>query len=206
VQPKERIYEQNNRTDHGASGAGDGTTSRATSKIKLTARWQIGPETISGNTEWKMRLKKIQSTSKRLISTAGCLIFLALPQGALKGDTVDPADEKAIQERNETFVAAFNRGDIKAMAASYAPDCDFLSAEGQRVKGRDAMGKIFRQGLCGKQGAEAQAYAQLPPLPHTGRSDRRWRLGNNGPPRGKGVERTLYGDLDETRWAVVGRL
>jgi SnoaL-like protein len=123
-----------------------------TSKIKLTARWQIGPETISGNTEWKMRLEKIQSTSKRLISTAGCLIFLALPQGALKGDTVDPADEKAIQERNETFVAAFNRGDIKAMAASYAPDCDFLSAEGQRVKGRDAMEKYFAKGFAESKG------------------------------------------------------
>ena len=42
--------------------------------------------------------------------------------------------EKALQERNETFVAAFNKGDIEAMAASYATDCDFLSADGQRVK------------------------------------------------------------------------
>ena len=114
--------------------------------------------------------------------------------------------EKALQERNETFVAAFNKGDITAMAASYAADCDFLSADGKRVKGPRRTGKILRQGLCGKQGAEAQAYAQLMSLPHAGRGDRRWRVGDNRPPRGRAIERTLYGDLDEARWAVVSRL
>jgi len=60
--------------------------------------------------------------------------------------------EKAIQERNETFVAAFNKGDIKAMAASYATDCDFLSADGQRVRGRDAVEKYFAKGFAESKG------------------------------------------------------
>lgn len=62
--------------------------------------------------------------------------------------------EEALEERNEIFVAAFNRGDIKAMAASYAPDCDFLSAEGQRVKGRDALEKYFAKGFAESKGLQ----------------------------------------------------
>jgi hypothetical protein len=81
-----------------------------TYKINPTARWQTGLETISGNTQWKVRLEKIKQRSKRLISTAGCLIVLTLAQGSLAGANADPADEKALQERNETFVSAFNKG------------------------------------------------------------------------------------------------
>jgi uncharacterized protein (TIGR02246 family) len=123
-----------------------------TYKIKLTARWQTGLQAIFGNTQWKVRLKKIESTSKRLISTAAVLILLALAQGSVAGDKADPADEKALQEQNEAFVAAFNRGDIKAVAEAYAPDADFLSAQGQRVKGRDALEKYFAKGFAGSKG------------------------------------------------------
>lgn len=59
------------------------------------------------------------------IKLTGILILLALFQAALAGNKADPADEKALQERNEAFVAAFNKGDIKAMAASYAPTAIF---------------------------------------------------------------------------------
>jgi uncharacterized protein (TIGR02246 family) len=127
-----------------------------TYKIKLTGRWQIGPEIISGNTQWKVRLKKIESTRKRLISTAAALIFLAFAQGSVAGDKVDPGDEKALQEQNEAFVAAFNRGDIKAVAEAYAPDADFLSAQGQRVKGRNAVEKYFAKGFAESKGLKLQ--------------------------------------------------
>ena len=63
------------------------------------------------------------------------VILLGAAQGSVADDQSTPADEKAIRERNEAFVAAFNKGDIKAVAATYAPDGDLLSAEGKRVKG-----------------------------------------------------------------------
>jgi uncharacterized protein (TIGR02246 family) len=127
-----------------------------TYKIKLTARWQTGPEIISGNTQWKVRLEKIESTRKRLISTAAALIFLAFAQGSVAGDKADSGDGKALQEQNEAFVAAFNRGDIKAVAEAYAPDADFLSAQGQRVKGRDALEKYFTKGFAESKGLKLQ--------------------------------------------------
>jgi uncharacterized protein (TIGR02246 family) len=123
-----------------------------TYKINLTARWQTGLETIFGNTQQKMRLEKIESTGKRLISTAVFLILLALAQGSVAGDKADSGDEKALQEQNEAFVAAFNRGDIKAVAEAYAPDADFLSAQGQRVKGRDELEKYFANGFAKSKG------------------------------------------------------
>lgn len=92
------------------------------------------------------------ATRKRLISTAGVLILLALAQGSVAGDKADAADEKALQEQNEAFVAAFNSGDIKAVAEAYAPDADFLSAQGQRVKGRDALEKYFAKGFAESKG------------------------------------------------------
>jgi uncharacterized protein (TIGR02246 family) len=123
-----------------------------TYKINLTARWRTGLETFFGNMQWKVWLEKIASTRKRLISTAGVLILLALAQGSVAGDKADAADEKALQEQNEAFVAAFNRGDIKAVAEAYAPDADFLSAQGQRVKGRDALEKYFAKGFAESKG------------------------------------------------------
>ena len=119
-----------------------------TYKIKLTLPWHIGPETISGNMPLKVRLEKIESTSKRLIGTAVFLILLALAKGSVSADVADPADEKALQEQNDAFVAAFNRGDIKAVVEAYAPDCDFLSASGQRLKGRDALEKYIANGFA----------------------------------------------------------
>lgn len=123
-----------------------------TYKINLTARCRTGLETFSGNMQWKVWLGKIASTRKRLLSIAGVLILLALAQGSVADDKADAADEKALQEQNEAFVAAFNRGDLKAVTEAYAPDADFLSAQGQRLKGRDALEKYFAKGFAESKG------------------------------------------------------
>src|SRR5262245_61345092 len=53
---------------------------------------------------------------------------------------------------NDAFVAAFNRGDIKAVVQAYAPDADFLSAQGQRVRGRDELEKYFAKAFAESKG------------------------------------------------------
>src|SRR5262245_47139159 len=84
--------------------------------------------------------------------TVVVVILLGAAQGSVADDQADPADEKAIRERNEAFVAAFNKGDIKAMAETYASDADFLSAEGRRVKGRVELEKYFAKGFAENKG------------------------------------------------------
>jgi uncharacterized protein (TIGR02246 family) len=83
---------------------------------------------------------------------AAVVILLGAAQGSVADDNADPADEKAIRERNEAFVVAFNKGDIKVMAATYAPDADLLSAEGTRVKGRADLEKYFAKGFSENKG------------------------------------------------------
>ena len=87
-----------------------------------------------------------------MISVAGVLIFLAFVHAAVASDVPDAGDEKALQEQNDGFVAAFNRGDIKAVIEAYAPDCDFLSAAGQRLKGREALEKYITKGFAESKG------------------------------------------------------
>ena len=121
------------------------------------------------------------------------------------GDRAHLGDEKALQERNEAFVAAFNRGDIKAMAASYAPDCDFVSAEGQRVKGCDALEKYFARGFAESKGLKLEhTHSSLRFLtPDVAIDDGAWEI--IGRPEGK-ASKGLYTAVlmkRDGQWLVV---
>src|SRR5262244_3169480 len=80
------------------------------------------------------------------------VMLLGAAQWSVADDKADPTEEKAVRERNAAFVAAFNTGDIKAMVGTYAPDADFLSAEGKRVKGRADLEKYFAKGFAENKG------------------------------------------------------
>ncbi len=49
------------------------------------------------------------------------------------------AFEQAINELNTMVTEAFNRGDVKTCAASYAEDATLLVADRPPIKGRDAI-------------------------------------------------------------------
>jgi len=49
------------------------------------------------------------------------------------------ADEAAIRNAVEAYLAAFNRGDAKAVAANWAEDGEYVSPSGRRFKGRPAI-------------------------------------------------------------------
>jgi uncharacterized protein (TIGR02246 family) len=133
------------------------------------------------------------------------VLVLGLAPGLVAGDKADPADEKALQERNETFVAAFNKGDIKAMAACYAPDCDFLSAEGQRVKGREALEKYFAKGFAESKGLKLKhGHSSLRFLtPVVAIDDGTWEI--IGRPEGKAAKGLYTAVLmkREGQWLIV---
>src|SRR4051794_38933349 len=96
-------------------------------------------------------------------AAATVIILLCTTQGAGADDKGNPADVKALEAHNEAFMAAFNKGDVKAMAEAYAPDADFLSAEGRRVKGRAELERYFAKGIAESKGLR---------LTHTNRSVR----------------------------------
>src|SRR5262249_53729397 len=73
--------------------------------------------------------------------TAMVLVLLAAAlsggrQGWAQPPKVNSADEEALREFHREFVAAYNKGDARAVAAFYAPDADFVGFRGDAYHGR----------------------------------------------------------------------
>jgi uncharacterized protein (TIGR02246 family) len=55
----------------------------------------------------------------------------------------------AIQQLNDQWLAAFNKGDAAAVAAMYTADAYVLPAGGEMVKGRPAIEAMWKQQMAG---------------------------------------------------------
>jgi uncharacterized protein (TIGR02246 family) len=55
-----------------------------------------------------------------------------------------PEDEAALLKNAEAFVAAFHKGDAKALAAFWNPDGDYTDQTGRKWQGRKAIEKAFK--------------------------------------------------------------
>jgi uncharacterized protein (TIGR02246 family) len=68
------------------------------------------------------------------------------------------ADEAAIRKAVESYVAAFNQGDAKALAAMWAPEAVYTNPlNGEQVVGREAIEKQFAAVFEGAKGAKLEA-------------------------------------------------
>jgi uncharacterized protein (TIGR02246 family) len=65
-------------------------------------------------------------------------------------------DEKALRQIQSAFVKAFNAGDAKALAAFWAPDGEFVDAEGRSFRGRGAIEKEFAAFFAESKGVTLQ--------------------------------------------------
>jgi uncharacterized protein (TIGR02246 family) len=84
------------------------------------------------------------------------MVVVLLPAAPLWADQPkeNPADVKALQELHRTFLAAFNKGDAKAVAALYAPDGDRLDLTGEMIAGRAEIEKAYVTFFAQRQGAK----------------------------------------------------
>ena len=73
------------------------------------------------------------------------IVLLSILSGTpLQGAAV-PADARsAIDASNSNWVPALKHGDAAAVAAPYADDAVFVTAQGFVVKGRDGVGQLMR--------------------------------------------------------------
>jgi uncharacterized protein (TIGR02246 family) len=69
------------------------------------------------------------------------------PKGEEKG-------ELGKGKRAQAFLAAFNRGDAKAVAAFWTPDGDYVDQVGHKHKGRAALEKLYEKVFAGNKGAK----------------------------------------------------
>src|SRR5262249_5082346 len=63
-----------------------------------------------------------------------------------------PKEEEALVKQAEAFVAAFHKGDAKAVAAFWMADGDYTDQTGKQMKGRAAIEKAFKEFFAENKG------------------------------------------------------
>jgi len=97
------------------------------------------------------RLDLAVSLAAILAATGGVVALRTIPAGA-----DEPKDkEKAVdKDRRAAFIAAYDKGDAKAVAAFWTPDATYVDQDGREVKGRAAIQKMYEKVFADNKGAK----------------------------------------------------
>ena len=85
--------------------------------------------------------------------------LFARPASAAAPDE-NAADAAAIKKNAEAFVAAFDKGDAKAVAAFWTPDGDYVEETGRHLKGRDEIEKAFTEFFSENKGLKVRIHTE----------------------------------------------
>jgi len=87
-----------------------------------------------------------------LVAIAGYLGTGKIPAVAEQPQVQDK--EHAAKERRAEFIAAFNRGDARAVAALWAPDATYVDQVGHEYHGRPVIEKLYEKVFAARKGAK----------------------------------------------------
>src|SRR5258708_2350350 len=101
-------------------------------------------------------------TRGRLVLALGLAAILAVGGFVAAGKAPVGAEEPQPKEKEEPgkgrraqeFIAAFNKGDAKAVAAFWVADGDYVDQVGREYKGRAAIEKLYEKVFAGQKGAK----------------------------------------------------
>src|SRR5215468_1775858 len=106
----------------------------------------------------------LRSVKYRLavVLAAGVLLGVLTASGRLSGTGRAPdepgatgrPEDKDVKGRRAAFIAAFNKGDAKAVAAFYAPDATYVDQDGREYKGREAIEQLYEKTFAAHKGAK----------------------------------------------------
>ena len=71
-----------------------------------------------------------------------------------KPSATERSEDKGAKGRRAAFIAAFNRGDARAVAAFWAPDATYVDQAGREHKGREAIEKLYEKVFAARKGAK----------------------------------------------------
>jgi uncharacterized protein (TIGR02246 family) len=133
------------------------------------------------------------------------MVLLAAAPGWADQPKLDAADERALDERLEAFVVAYNKADAPAVAAFYAPDADYLNVSGEMSKGRAEIEKMFASFFAQNKEARGKVSITSRRLikPDMVIEDGTWELtgvGQGVPAKGRYTSISIKHD---DKWAVV---
>ena len=80
-------------------------------------------------------------TACRLLAAMAAVFMLAASVDAAEKKSAGESDQAAIRATIESYVAAYNRGDAKAVAAHWSDTAQWVSPAGQRFEGKQAIEK-----------------------------------------------------------------
>jgi uncharacterized protein (TIGR02246 family) len=86
-----------------------------------------------------------------LLAAGGFVALRTIPAGAEEPKAQESPPAK---ERRAAFIAAYNRGDAKAVAAFWTPDATYLDQDGREHKGREAIEKVYEKVFADNKGAK----------------------------------------------------
>jgi uncharacterized protein (TIGR02246 family) len=93
-----------------------------------------------------------------VLAAAGLIVGLvggqAPPTGALPPAAPVPDQSASLRASVVAYCDAFNKGDVQAVAAFWAPDAEYTNESGTEIKGRAAITGLFRQFLGDHKGAK----------------------------------------------------
>jgi uncharacterized protein (TIGR02246 family) len=89
---------------------------------------------------------------------ATALALLLLSSARAADPRPNAAEEEALQERAKALVAAFNKGDARALAEFWTPDGDYMDETGKHYQGRKAIEESFQKLFAAGKGAELRTH------------------------------------------------
>jgi uncharacterized protein (TIGR02246 family) len=98
-------------------------------------------------------LRRLSSRQAALVTLLALLAFgaawrLSLAQDANKSS----ADREAIGKAATAYIAAFEKGDVDALVAQWAPDAEYIDESGKITQGREAIAALLRNNFKNLKG------------------------------------------------------
>ena len=91
-----------------------------------------------------------------LVALAAVLILTVCTDAAEKKKPDGKSDESAIRASVESYVAAYNRGDAKAVAAHWSDSGEWVSPSGQRFQGKQVIEKELQALFAANKGVRIE--------------------------------------------------
>jgi uncharacterized protein (TIGR02246 family) len=100
-------------------------------------------------------------TRRGLSLALGLAAILALGSFIAAGKSPADAEGRKAEEKEQPakgrraeFIAAFNKGDAKAVAAFWTPDAKYVDQVGREYKGREAIEQLYEKVFAARKGAK----------------------------------------------------
>jgi uncharacterized protein (TIGR02246 family) len=132
------------------------------------------------------------------------LVAILAVRPGLAREQKDNPDEAALQKNAEAFVEAFGKGDAKALAAAWTTDGDYTDQRGRKIKGREAIEKLFSELFAENKGLKLRINIESVsfPLPNVAIEDGVTEVApEHGPP--SRARYTITHVKKEDRWQIA---